>query len=473
MTALEVHNEIPEATRLVKVPDEADACDVFVREGPVVWIFHFTRVQPDYAHLHANVGVEWITTASGERRESMGMPMAGIRPIHTDWRSGSSIDSFERRLRQYFDPTKKLGISFTQIVQFAAQRLDEFILQAGDLEEPSFIESSGLLVKQYLIRPIWPESLRPVIWYGQGEAGKGVMAVGAGVSLCYGIAFANLRTTQMSRGLVYVDYEDSFDEFNVRVNRFCNGIDKAPINTLRRFDPHGRLFIDIVHTLKAKVAAIGGCDGYIIDSAIPACGGDVIKPEPVGAFFQALAILGKPAIVIGHETKDSPTSADAPFGSQLWRTSSAMTVNFQGSNEPRQDLAGNWVRDLVVRCTKANNVPRFSPLAFQLAFTPDGSDERSPELFKAGTPSATWVRQVNPTEVSLDLQSRLSPIQQLIGALRGGRELTVKELIDQTSLTAKQIAHTTDRHREVFASEGGGRGAGNAARWRLLQRGDS
>jgi AAA domain-containing protein len=463
-------SELPDQTDVVAIDDQPDACLVSIVDvdHDLVWYFRFTRIQPTYAQLHALVSVTWAPRSEKMLPHAVPMPRAPFQPLHCDWRSGSSKETLERRIRNYFDPGKKNGTPWARLVEFAAARLNDFLADAGDLEEPTWVDAPQELVRRYYIKPIWPESKRPVIWYGQGETGKGVMAIGAAFDLCLGRAFATLGSRYLKRGLVYVDYEDSFGEFNLRINRYAAGLEVAPVNTLRRFDPHGRLFIDIVHTLRAKVEAMGGCDGYIIDSAIPACGGDVIKPEPVGAFFSALALLNRPSIVIAHETKESPTSSASPFGSQLWRTLSAMTVNFQASSEPRRDLEGNAVRDLVISCTKANNVPRFNPLAFELSFSPDDEDRRQPELISPpGTPSVwTRIRQINPTEVAPDLQAKLSPTLQLIAVLREGGGATIKDLAEATGLDRKTVDNALRRSNR-FVSEGGGKGRNNLAIWRL------
>jgi hypothetical protein len=462
-------SELPDLTRLIPIADEPDACTVRIvePETDLIWFFRFTRIQPTYNQLHANVSVDWAPRQEKVLPQTVPMPRAPFQPLHCDWRSGSSKETLERRIRNYFDPSKKSGTAWPKLIEFAAGRLNEFLAATGDLEEPTWIDAPEQLIRSYYIKPIWPESKRPVIWYGQGETGKGVMAIGAAFDLCLGRNFAALATRYLPRGLVYVDYEDSFDEFNLRINRYANGGEVAPLTTVRRFDPRGRLFIDIVHSLRAKVEAMGGTDGYIIDSAIPACGGDVIKPEPVGSFFSALAMLNRPSIVIAHETKESPTSSAAPFGSQLWRTLSAMTVNFQAAPEPRRDLEGNAVRDLVISCTKANQVPRFQPLAFELSFSPDDVDRRRPELPLTPEPPSVWtrIRQINPTDVTPDLQAKLSPTLQLIAALRGGGAATIPELVGATGLEKKTVENAL-RRGDAFVSDGGGRGRG-AAIWRL------
>ncbi len=206
------------------------------------------------------------------------------------------METFRRQLQSYFDPSKTLDLPWTQIIQMAAHRVNQFMAQAGDLEEASYVDK---VTPNYLIHPLWPASKRPTIWYGQGETGKGQMAIGSAVALCYGGNLAGLRGKTLSRGLVYVDYEDDFDEFSVRVSRIVNSLNYEVPPNLRRFDPRGRLFVDIADQLKAKIAASGGADGVIIDSALPATGGDANAPEPVGAFFNALAWLNVPALVTG------------------------------------------------------------------------------------------------------------------------------------------------------------------------------
>lgn len=454
--------EVEVDTRLRAIEGEPDACDILVRDGPVMWVFHISRVMLQYGKLHTLTGLEWIPV-NADAPLSFPIPRAGLSPIHVDWRSGSSIDSFQGRAQKYFDPGKTF--LWSQNMQFAAQRLNEFLLQVGDLQSAEYVEVEA---PEYNIYPIWPRSNRPVIWYGQGETGKGQIYHAAALALTYGTRLASMTTKQLDKGLVIVDYEDSQEEFNIRATRIANGMDVYPNPLVRRFDPMGRLFVEIADQLKAKVQAAGGCDGYIIDSAIPACGGDVMKPEPVGAFFSAIARLGKPVIIIAHETKDQE-HADSPFGSQLWRTSAAMTVNFQGAEEAQQNTQGHWVRDLLIRCTKANNVRRFPPLALQLVFTDD--EATSKPLF-GNKVASTWIRQIDPTTVSTDLLLKLDPLRRLIAWMRSNEDATVSTIAAGTGMDAKKVSSYLTRNMgKYFAADGGGRGRGNAAKWRVIDGG--
>lgn len=469
-----VKDEIPQLTRLVPVEGEPDACDVVVTTGALAWVFRISRIIMRYDGLHSLTGVEWMPANGQTPRNSVGLPLAGFSPIHLDWRSGSNMDAFERRLQRYFEPNvapRNCAYPWASMMQFAANRLNEFLLQVGDLQPAEFL-TQGIPAPEYLVNPLWPKSNRPVVWYGQGETAKGMMALGAAVCMCYGQRFASLTTKELPLGLIYVDYEDSHDEFTIRVNRLSNGLDVAPVPTLRRFDPQGRLFVDIADTLKAKVAAAGGCDGYIIDSAIPACGGDVNKPEPVGAFFAAVARLGKPAIVIAHETKDSNLGASdaSPFGSQVWRTSAAMTVNFQASREPQINAAGHSTLDILLRCTKANNVRRFPPFAFQLEFTRDkDDDEVQGALGSRPVQASTWIRQIDPTTVATDLQSKLPPVRRIASFLKDNQGATVKDIAEGTGLDRKAVSSAL--RNKIFESEQSSAGRGQTGRWNVIEGG--
>lgn len=477
MTLMERPNELVKDSQLFVVEGEPDACDVYVREGEVVWIVHVSRIVMSYGHLHSLTALDWLPEKDDAARESFGMPMTAMSRRHLDWYSGSSMESFERAARGYFEGRKSnrknSTIGFDRIIQLAAARLQEFILQTGDLEEPTEVEYTARMESEYLIYPVWPKSNRPVVWFGQGETGKGMMSVAAAFCLCYGEKLAGLHVKSQGRGGVYVDYEDEYSELNWRHNRIARGMDMVIAPNLRRFDPKSRLFVDIVESLKAKVEAMGGTDFYVIDSAIPACGGDVLKPEPVGAFFRAVQFLDKPVLIIAHETKETreSDSAASPFGSQLWRTAPAMNVNFQGSSEPRQEQDGRWARDILLRCTKANNVPRFQPLAFQLVFSEDPKPGQ-PRALQTG-PAATWIRQISPTTVSVDLQEKLPPLQRMVAALKG-RELTVTEMAETTGMPRKTIDTYARRHSGLFVITGGGRGKdATPVRLRLIEGGQS
>src|SRR4051794_23045060 len=97
-------DEIPQQTRLVPVKGEPDACDIVVTTGPIAWIFRVSRIVMRYDGLHTLTGVEWMPADLKASREGAGLPLAGFSPMHLDWRSGSNVDAFERRLQRYFEP---------------------------------------------------------------------------------------------------------------------------------------------------------------------------------------------------------------------------------------------------------------------------------------------------------------------------------------------------------------------------------
>ena len=453
---------LEQETHLWPVEGEPDACDVAVHYGSVVFIFHVSRIFLQRRKLDSHVGVDWTPLQKGEDTAGIGLPLVGFQPANLDWRSNSSMETFRRQLQQYFDPAKAFDFPWTQILQHAAAQVNRFVATGGDLQMAKYVAQ---VQPDYLIRSIWPARLRPTIWYGQGETGKGQISVASCVSLCSGGNFGGLRTKELPRGVVYVDYEDDYEEFSTRVSRIVNGLNMDIPANLRRFDPRGRLFVDIADQLKAKIDAQGGAGAIVVDSAIPAVGGDALDSQPVGQFFNALAWLGIPALVIAHETKAG--NDEFPFGSQLWRTEAGMTVNFQASAEATRNAQGQYVRDVLLRCTKANNVARFSPLAFQLVFTDDEEAQGAPS---ARPLASTWILQIDPATVSPELQGKLPPLRRIVAMLRGrDDEPTVKEIADTADLSPKTVDNLLRRNPSMFASEGGGRGAGNAAKWRLIQ----
>jgi len=422
---------------------------VEVSAATVVFSFHVSRLFLSRRRLEGHVSVDWRSIGGGDRRD-VGLPMGMLPPTNVDWRSNSSLDTQRKRLQDYYDAEKKYGFPWMQIIQWAAQRVDQFATTAGDFEVASHYEQ---VEANYLIQPIWPAN-GVTVWFGQGEVCKGQMAIAAGVSLSMCQNLAGLKSKSEGKGIIYVDYEDDFDEFSVRVSRYINGLGVGIPSRLRRFDARGRIFTDIADQLRAKIKADGGADGLIIDSALPAVAGEANEPEPVGAFFNALDWIKLPALVIAHETKMA--NDEFPFGSQLWRTRARMNVNFQAGEEA-QTADGDFMRDILLRCTKANNVRRFHPLAFRLTFTDDESPGQAP--------ARTWVRQLAPGDVSLDLHRKLPNRDRLRAFLAGMEPLTVSDISEATGIDGKVVAETLRRYPQIFESAGGGRGKGNAAVW--------
>lgn len=463
MTAERQPDATGSLTRLWTLDGEPDACDVAVNAGPVTFVFHVTRLFLQRRKLECHLAVDWLPTAPGVDRRALDMPPIGTSPVNLDWRSNSSLDTLRRNLQAYYDPegsTRAPRFAWPQILQLAAQRVNQFALSPSDFEEANHVEISPA---EYLVKPFWP-ARGVTIWFGQGETNKGYMALGVATAMLYDANFAGLRTRQRNH-VYYVDYEEpSKEEFDVRVSRLANGLEvlAAPI---KRFNPRGRLFIDTADALRAKIAADGGRSDnacLIIDSALPAVGGEAKDPEPVGAFFNAVHYIGLPTLLIAHDTKEG--NEEAPFGSVFWRNLARMCVNFQASTEPGR-ISGDFVRDVLLRCTKANNVPRFSPLAFQVVFSDDDATMGAP----SARPNArTWIRQIDPITVSLELQAKLPVLRRLVAFLRASPGAPVKAIADATGVSADTVYKTLVRNPSVFQAEGGGRGHGNIANWTVV-----
>jgi len=444
------------------VPGEPDACDVEVSAGSVIFIFHTSRLFLSRRKLEGHVAVDWRSPAGMDPR-TIGLPMGRLAPTNVDWRSNSSLDTQRKRLQEYYDPEKKFGFPWMQIIQWAAERVDEFVTMAGDFEVAAHYD---YVEPHYLIRPIWPGN-GATVWFGQGETCKGVLAVASGVALATGKHLAGLRCEGQKAGIIYVDYEDDFEEFSIRVSRYINGLNLPIPAKLRRFDARGRLFTDIADQLKAKIKADGGADAVIIDSALPAVGGEAVQPEPVGAFFNSLDWLGMPALIIAHENRQG--NDEFPFGSQLWRTRARMNVNFQAGEEGKT-TEGNFCRDVLLRCTKANNVRRFTPLAFRVEF----SDDEAMSGAHTGAPidrplARTWLSQIDPTQVSPDLAGKLPPLRRLIAYVRENPGQPLSEVAKGAELNPLIARNLLTRNPSIFVSEGGSRGRGNASTWKVIE----
>lgn len=236
-----------------------------------------------------------------------------------------------------------------------------------DLSEwaPSKNRPSG-----YRVTPLLAEGL-PNMIFGDGGVGKSMVALWLSTMVTEGMQ----EPFESSPGnVLYLDWEMEVDEAHGRLGRIAEGmgLPTPPRIFYRRCV--GRLVDDVewlAETVQSK-----GIDLVVVDSAVPACGGNPNEPESVQALFYGLRQLEVTSLIVAHVSKntaDGPVTT--PYGSVFW---SNLSRNVWQAHKEQELGEDSMV--VALRHRKTNVGPLLKPVSLKITFSPSFSVERVPTV---------------------------------------------------------------------------------------------
>jgi hypothetical protein len=201
------------------------------------------------------------------------------------------------------------------------------------------------------------------IWFGDGSAGKSLLALAMTAALQTGDGRILELAGVAKRRVLFLDYEWDATVHRQRLAQIV-GDDMPDLAYLRCEVP---LHDDVDH-VRAEVRRTES-DFLVVDSASWAAGDEPEAADSAKAFYGALRQIGLDSLVTAHTTK---IGADAkPFGSVFWHNGARLTWHASGE----QELDENTLRiGLVNRKNNAGKLWR--PLAWQVTFGERISFER-------------------------------------------------------------------------------------------------
>ena len=111
---------------------------------------------------------------------------------------------------------------------------------------------------------------------------------------------------------------------------------------------------------------------------------------------------------------------------------------------------------MLIRHRKHNSGPRFANRAYRIGFSDDEAGE---------TPAWTRMQKMAMKDLTSELQEKRSVNERLADLLEHDYQgSTVAELSERLGVSAASISKALVRSN-LFFSEGGGKGRGNAATW--------
>jgi len=263
----------------------------------------------------------------------------------------------------------------------------------------------------------------PTMLFGKGGGGKTYLSLDLALAVALGVDFLGRTCSQAD--VLFVDYEADAGTLKSRLRALLRGreLEPEPASVPITYWPAtGIPLADLVPALQRKVreANIGL---LVVDSAALAAGAEPERAETAIRFFNALAQIGVPSLVIAHVTKGDEDQW--PFGSIFYHNSARATWNVKLVQEQQDGVAhvGLFNR-------KSNNSRLEAPLGVRMEFTD------------------TSVR-IRREEVVHDFAGEISLPVRLRSALKDGQR-SIKELADYLDANEETVGRTLRRMSGVL-----------------------
>ncbi len=179
----------------------------------------------------------------------------------------------------------------------------------------------------------------PTILFGDGSAGKSILAAAIAVGVAGGYNIIG-KTKCPPTPVAYLDWEASKEAHDTRIKAICKTMDlQVPDNIFyRREHAHIAQSADDLRRQLQK-EQIGF---IIIDSLAAACGGEPESAEVITRLFNAARSFGVPWLGIHHVTKSAASNGDAkkPFGSVFAHNLARLTWGVEAEQQEGDDFKG-------------------------------------------------------------------------------------------------------------------------------------
>lgn len=281
----------------------------------------------------------------------------------------------------------------------------------------------------------------PTLIYGPGDSGKSFLALYWACLLASGGMANGMATHPEGHTVLYLNWEMHAREMRSRVRQLRNGdarLTRAPlhrhcIGPLAEFAPD----------LKNEIAE-QGVGVVVVDSLVPATGGDASGAEAPTRFFAALASLRCASILIGHVAKGEQGKNNSVFGSVFYFNEARSVYEVK---KVQEEESGSY--RMALYHMKNNFGPKQRATGFELTI-----DDQ-----------CATVMAFDPAEDAY-LSRGLPCHRQLESVMTLGMSYSLKELAVELDVDEATIQKTLKRYEgKKFIQTEQGVGRGNISRW--------
>jgi hypothetical protein len=264
------------------------------------------------------------------------------------------------------------------------------------------------------------------VMYGDKSSGKSQLALAIAFAVHDGVD-GLLGMPVCRRGVLYLDWETGEDEQTRRLYRMARGLGAPEIPAIDYMAMERPLADDADALRKRAEGRL-----VIIDSLVPACGGDA-REEAATAFWHALRAMNATVLCIAQTQKRQPGEkrARSVFGSVMFEYAARSIWLVRGQQE-----RGASDLHIAIVHEKCNNGPLQEAQGWRIAFDED----------------TTCFQPESPKTVP-EFSDTMSPRERIADVLRYGRR-TVPALAAELSLTERVVGRTLSREPGWFVRVG-------------------
>ena len=305
----------------------------------------------------------------------------------------------------------------------------------------------------WLVYPVWPAVGATAVSGGPGTF-KSYVALGLALQLTTGVEVLanNTREPRETRPVLFVDWEADEATFASRLYALCAGAGLPPSPYLAYKQMRVPL-ADAAVMLQEEIAR-GGYGAVVLDSMSAGAGGSLLDDVVVNGYFDAVRLLGVPALVLLHKSAENIKAKRArAFGSIMHEVRVRMAWNVE---KARDGDAVVW------QVFKDNNTGRVgNKLAWRVALTQEGDDQDRHV-------TVAHIDGIKPTDATVPAQDGDTIRDRVILALTSGA-LMVGEIAAVAGTSDASVRKVLSRHAVDFDKLPDGRWslAGSPARVHL------
>lgn len=347
--------------------------------------------------------------------------------------SSTAKSSFISSLTNQFDGDKKV---WTRIVNSAFEQLDREWKAHSRAATFSFDPSRP--PREFLIDTLFPLGHHSLL-FAPPATGKSYITQEMSLAIALGEPFVTFGSK--CGPVLILDYESQKTDWEERWSRLLRGhgfdpefVEELPV---RYMSGGGIPLAEQWRNVKREVEEIGAI-ALIVDSAMPASGGDMFSTSTAAAYFSALDRIGVTSITIGQVP-----AADASklYGNQQWVYAPHGRI-WQLEKQQGYGSAGDAM-EVAFTCRKASNGRQPEPFAIRVNF--DG--DHGPVRFERAN-----IRDVE-AETRADDAEAIAQWLQIAGP-----SLRVHELAKETALSTERVVaalKSDERFAEVRSTKNG------------------
>lgn len=285
----------------------------------------------------------------------------------------------------------------------------------------------------WLVYPVWP-SVGATAVAAAPSAFKSLIAQAIALQLATGteVLAGNTRAPKPKR-VLYLDWEGDNETFAERLYGLCEGAG-LPLEPHLAYKSMRVPLVDAAVGVSEEISR-AGFDAVVVDSMSAGVGGALIDDDVVNGFWDAVRLLGVPALVLAHKSAENIRKRQARFFGSIM-------------SEARIRLAWNAERanneDTVVWSVFKDNVTghQGNRLAWSIDIDSEGEYEnrRLTEISMRG---------VNPSDVRVAANEGNTVADRMVYALVGGGK-RVSDLAHAVGAAPATVRKELKRHPQLF-----------------------